>query len=70
VASREAFVKRFFRWFNAFRLMKYTHFARDRFYPDIPVTRAAGWLLNELGISEDASSAKELLLRYRNLDRK
>ncbi len=70
VASREAFVKRFFRWFNAFRLMKYAHFARDRYYPDIPVTQAAGWLLKEFGTGKDDISAKELLIRYRNLDRK
>ncbi len=36
-SSKDAFVKRFFRWFNAFQLMKYLHDARDHFYPDVPV---------------------------------
>jgi hypothetical protein len=33
-SSENAFRKRFFRWFNAFMLMKYLHFARDHFYPN------------------------------------
>jgi hypothetical protein len=36
-ASEKAFVKRFFRWFDAFRLMKYLHWARDRWYPNVRV---------------------------------
>jgi len=70
VASREAFVKRFFRWFNAFRLMKFAHFARDHFYPDIPVVEAAEWLLHEKGIAEVGSTPLDILLAYRKLDRR
>lgn len=39
-ASQDAFLKRFFRWFNAFLLMKYCHFARDMFYPNLMVHQA------------------------------
>lgn len=35
-AQYETFVNRFFQWFNAFRLMKYLHFART-YFPDRPV---------------------------------
>ncbi|MFT5246228.1 MAG: hypothetical protein ACI943_000970, partial [Gammaproteobacteria bacterium] len=28
-STQKAFVKRFYRWFNAFRLMKYLHYSRD-----------------------------------------
>jgi len=36
-ASPEAFRKRFFRWFDPFKAMKFVHFARDHFYPNVPV---------------------------------
>ena len=35
-SSADERVKRFLKWFNAFRVMKYAHFARE-FIPDIPV---------------------------------
>jgi hypothetical protein len=36
----ETFINRFYQWFNAFRLMKYLHQARDTF-PDLPVYQEA-----------------------------
>lgn len=67
-SSKDSFVKRFLRWFNAFRLMKYLHFARTEFYPDVPVTLAAAELLANTG--ERASDAETLLKHYRTLARK
>lgn len=67
-ASLPTFRNRFFRWFNAFLLMKYLHHARDHFYPDVLVETAAQWLLGERGILDD-SNAKTLLEAFRNLDR-
>lgn len=32
-----SFEKRFWQWFDAFQLMKYLHFVRERWYPDIAV---------------------------------
>ena len=43
-SSKNAYKKRFFRWFNAFQLMKYLHFARDNFYPNQPVESMAAEL--------------------------
>ena len=65
----ESFRKRFFRWFNAFRLMKYLNFARDENYGTIPVETAARALLNEMGVPAENENAAELLRRYRQLDR-
>jgi hypothetical protein len=64
-----SFKNRFFRWFNAFLLMKFVHFSRDEFYPNINVREAAIWCLKEKGmeISEEAT-AKELLFLFRKLD--
>lgn len=65
-----SFKNRFFRWFNAFILMKYVHFARDHFYPNIPVTKATQWLLTELKICfENLPSKKEMLSCIRDIDR-
>ena len=36
-ASQSSFRKRFFQWFDAFKLIKYLHYMRDNFYSDVPV---------------------------------
>ena len=66
VSSLPAFRKRFFAWFDAFRAMKYVHFVRDNFYPDLPVGEAAAqWL----GVAE-GQSEKQLLRLFREADKK
>ena len=67
-SSQAAFEKRLWRWFDAFLLMKYVHFARARFYPEVSILEAAHWLLGELGV-EAGSGAKEMLLAFREMDR-
>ncbi len=65
-SNAEAFQKRFWRWFDAFLVMKYVHFARENYYPDVEVMAAAGWLLREmkLGTVATAREMLELLRRY------
>jgi len=72
-ASSEAFRKRFWRWFNMFRILKFIHFARERGYPDVPVGEAASELLRmidpeNLGIRAVGYDLKKLLLIFRMLD--
>jgi len=72
-ASEAAFRKRFWRWFNMFRIMKFLHFAREHEYPDIPVGKAAAELLRaidpeHIGIPSIGKDLKKLLLIYRMLD--
>jgi hypothetical protein len=76
-----SFKRRFWRWFNMFRIMKFLHFARERCFPDIPVGNASLMLLKRLdtaGIKLPGdgnelhgydASLKELLLKYRKMDR-
>ncbi len=64
-SSYTAFKKRFFRWFNAFTVMKYLHFMRDCGYPDIPVTEAVSELLKM-----EPDSTTELLYKLRSKDKK
>ena len=58
------FRKQFFIWFDGFMCMKYVHFMRDQFYPNIPIEKAAGQLIGEKRLKAD-----ELLGRYRINDR-
>ena len=73
-ASYPAFRKRFWRWFNMFRIMKFLHFARERGYPDIPVGEAAYQLLLQirpemLDPARGKNDLKTLLMQFRKLDR-
>lgn len=70
-ASPAAFRHRFYRWFDAFQIMKFAHLARDRYYPDLPVAEAAAWLLEAKGYSPEGRKAeRKLLKKYRELARK
>lgn len=40
----ENFRKRFFAWWDAFRVLKFVHFSRDRFYPNVPLQDGLNWL--------------------------
>ncbi len=63
------FVNRFYRWFNAFMLMKYVHFSRDHYYPDQGIEAAAQELLQLAhGIAMEEKTAKALLKKYRKID--
>jgi hypothetical protein len=72
-ASLPAFRKRFWRWFNMFRIMKFLHFARERDFPDIAVAEASSELLRQMdpsgtGIPSIESNTLKLLLIYRMID--
>lgn len=62
------FRKRFFQWFDGFRALKYVHFARDKFYPNIPTTVAVDWLFENSG-EEAPKDLKEKLIELRKLDK-
>ncbi len=65
-----SFKKRFFRWFNAFMLMKYVHYSRDHFYPDMPVLDASIALIKRLDLSLPRGTHREHLIFWRELDKK
>lgn len=67
-ASQATFIDRFYHWFDAFKLLKYVHHARDQYQPNIPILEASQWLLNKsYGI--EVTSEKSALLMFRELDR-
>ncbi len=79
--SYPAFRKRFWRWFNMFRILKFLHFARDHGYPEMPVEKVAAAFLPQVLPSDSGVKArqadlkaeknelKNLLSFYRSMDR-
>jgi hypothetical protein len=67
--SETHFAEVFFKWFNAFKVLKYMHFARDNYYPDVTILEGANGLL-ELLDSPLQKSNKDLLLAFRAIDLK
>lgn len=68
-SGNQAFVKRFFRWFNMFRVLKFLNFAKKNI-PDIGVSDAAVKLLSR-SIKRDVnlSEPEEILYHLRTRDR-
>lgn len=69
-SNAPAFQKRFFRWFDAFKVMKYVHFARDTAYGTPPVNDVAARLWSHLTAESGDWSSQELLVKYRVRQRK
>ncbi|MDH5475765.1 MAG: hypothetical protein OEX22_08760 [Cyclobacteriaceae bacterium] len=67
-SSSATFLSNFYQWFNAFKVLKFIHYARDHYYPNVPVYEAASWLLqNEYDITIPHS--RDALLAFREIDR-
>lgn len=65
-----SFRKRFFRWFNAFMILKFVHYVRDNAHPNMRVERAAMELLRETEYPEmeNIRSVTELLQVFRTIE--
>jgi hypothetical protein len=69
-SSEDAFRKRFFRWFDGFRAMKFVHHARDVYGVEgLPEDQAARLLALLDGGQYRGKDLSELLKIYRDLDR-
>lgn len=70
-STLDSFRKRFFRYFNAFQMIKYMHFMRDHCYPDINIADAVRELMTEKGESIALFKTNEELLKWmRDYDRR
>ncbi len=65
------FTKRFYSWFDGLKVLKYIHYSRDYFYPNLDVKEAIlDWSNKSKLISIDSDSdKKEILLLIRELDK-
>lgn len=67
-AQPETFNKRFFLWFDAFKLLKYLNFAHEKYYTRLPIAGEAKKLATTLNIYQSNSSKEDLLARFREFD--
>jgi hypothetical protein len=67
-ASIAAFTKRFFQWFDGFRIVKYLNFVHTKYYDKIQVVNAIKIILEQQGIEIDSKDEKSLLLLIRKVD--
>lgn len=68
--NRKTFLNRFYRWFNALRVLKLVHHFRDHFHPNIEIRVAAQTLLEQLGLRlPDPVGSRDLLMKFREMDR-
>jgi glycosyltransferase involved in cell wall biosynthesis len=69
-SSPGTFTKRFYQWFNMFRILKFLNFAHKRHFPKVPVRQAALKFLKDSGYGsfEDMNTV-ELLKYFRKLQR-
>lgn len=67
-ASKQAFTKRFFLWFDAFMIIKYLNYVKDRIYKSTSVVKAVKLTAFAHEPDIDECSETELLLKLRLLD--
>lgn len=60
----EQFRKNFNHWMDGFKVLKYVHFCRDHFYPNVPVLEAFKGLFQG-----EVASSREILQKLRVMDR-
>ena len=67
VSGQAAFVKRFYRWMNGLKILQYVHYARDHFYPNLPLLSSVEQLIRLTGEETDPlpESPLEWLWHYR-----
>jgi glycosyltransferase involved in cell wall biosynthesis len=65
----DSFRKRFFDWFNMFRIVKYMNFVHSGFFEKQPVDISASELLKARGSVFKSGESKDLLLYYRQLEK-
>jgi hypothetical protein len=68
-SSFSKFEKRFYTFFNAFTVLKFTHFMRDHGLPNRSVIEESKLFLRTVGKPKEAANLIELLTYYRQLDR-
>ncbi|MBN1131608.1 MAG: hypothetical protein JXR52_05150 [Bacteroidales bacterium] len=69
-ASAPAFMKRFWRFFNMLRILKYLHHMRNFGQADIPVIDASRQLLEKRGLMDkNPAGLPDILSIYRKIDR-
>lgn len=67
--SLATFQKRFYQWFDGFKALKFVHFARDEFYPNVPVSVGVDWLFGTWELDSKSWDLRQKLEELRRVDR-
>jgi hypothetical protein len=67
--SNDAFIKRFFTWFNMFKIVKFLNFVHQDNYQKVPVEEASAELLEKSGLITGLKGIRELLDYFRSLEK-
>lgn len=67
-SSLNSFKKRFFTWFDGFKVVKYLNYAQSTYYRKIPVTDAVTIFFGKIDFSFNSSDVRSLLNLFRKLD--
>lgn len=67
-SCKNSFLKRFYGWFNMFRIVKYLNHVHSGMFEKQPVTEAAYEMLSEIGPQVKSKDPYELLIYYRKID--
>lgn len=66
--SLTIFLKRFYQWFDGFKVLKFVHFARDEFHPNIPIAEGVNWLFETMGMDAKDWDLRRKLVELRRVD--
>ncbi|MEM6641687.1 MAG: hypothetical protein AAF616_01805 [Bacteroidota bacterium] len=64
VSGRENFERRFYHWFDAFKIMKFVHFCRDYYYQNVELKEALEWLRQQTHHLHGSLASQLIQLRY------
>lgn len=64
VSNQENFEKRFFHWFDAFKILKFVHFCRDHYYQNVELGEALDWLRQHTLHLQGSLGSQLIQLRY------
>ena len=65
----QSFKKRFFGWFNMFKIVKYLNRVHEEIFEKVPVNESASELLKIIGINFTSKDASDLLKFYRSMEK-
>ncbi len=71
IADKKNFSRKFFHWFDGFRIVKYLNFTHEKYFSKTPVLEAANTLIStaKLNNGKPSKNSKDLLLLMRKLDK-
>jgi hypothetical protein len=69
-ASEIAFIKRFYLWFDGFKIVKFLNFSHNVYYRKTDICEAAKQLLTSLKVHASEDDPRSLLLLFRDIDHK